>query len=418
MTFYTVGGDPEFIVTTSEGDWLPPYGAHMEVINQSLASILPSKSAAFHDDGAAFELSIKPAESIREYLDSVHTAMSVLRRKMGGVNVSVLPYHVIGDKIFDYEKYGTLVFGCKPSINIGAEKERLSKAAMSEIARNTSQRCTGGHLHVNLSNLIRTIRLDEDDYKEFHKTFVNFQKSDDITAVKNHVMWPFFVDISSVLEKLMTIFTDAVVEFYADSEEEKQYIRELEASRRAMGYGLIGDVRPTVYADGTVGVELRSPSSYWLRTSPHNEMLEALDSAFQYIIDFPHSYSSTKYEELLRNKEPIEKRNSFLYEERRGYFQRCIESLEEAVKHSLRNKAACKKKEESKKYGLEAHTYPEDEITTVLEELEDTRQLTIINFGTVGTKKLADEITQLSRSYLWEGAQETHGRKVEVLWTK
>lgn len=182
-----------------------------------------------HEDGAAFEFTVPPANSLGEVLKTIHKGYQMLQdRILSNYNFSlkIIPtinYEVNRWREFynDEEFLQSILFGCDPhKLAWDVEKEDAPVDASRH-----KYRYGGGHIHIS----------GEDVFKE------------------NSVLCARTLDMTVGL---------AALAFSPVPELEKI---------RTFRYGLPGVWRPQAYPDGSFGMEYRSVSNAW--TNPENSQL-------------------------------------------------------------------------------------------------------------------------------------------------
>lgn len=231
------GADPEVFVTDEEGSVIPPayfreyLGMPFEP-DRKHPRFLVEDGITIHEDGAAFEFTLPPSESISELLKNIHRGYGLLQDK-------VLKNHLeYGMKIvptinYDVERWLTyrenedffysFQFGCDPHY-LAWEPEKEDEPVD---AATHPYRYGGGHMHFS-------------GLKVFKENPIMAVRAFDLT-----------VGLAA------TAFSP---------------VPELE-SIRTFRYGKAGVWRPQKYPDGSFGLEYRSISNSW--TNPKNSVMSS-----------------------------------------------------------------------------------------------------------------------------------------------
>ena len=286
------GTDPEVFVVDANNNCIPPAALKedfgMEFVDDKV--LIDGGDWTIIEDGAATEINLAPSDDSAVISDRINRALIELERVMKkDFDLKTIVFPTVGFSIKEYwegrgEEFRDCVrFGCDPDLDIYSGEYSVEISA-----DNVPERYGGGHIHM---------QAPKDNLGLFDETYYH----------------------TTLLMDL--IVGNSAVAFKRPS------MNWIEAEKKRLKYyGRPGKIRLQEYADGTKGIEYRTPSNFWI-TNPNVtfSLLTLMNSVFS-LSQNPEDASHFLEDENAVNNAPNYIVN-FDTVRAGGLFENCLEKL-------------------------------------------------------------------------------------------
>lgn len=239
------GTDPEVFVVDANNNCIPPAALKedfgMEFVDDKV--LIDGGDWTIIEDGAATEINLAPSDDSAVISDRINRALIELERVMKkDFDLKTIVFPTVGFSIKEYwegrgEEFRDCVrFGCDPDLDIYSGEYSVEISA-----DNVPERYGGGHIHM---------QAPKDNLGLFDETYYH----------------------TTLLMDL--IVGNSAVAFKRPS------MNWIEAEKKRLKYyGRPGKIRLQEYADGTKGIEYRTPSNFWITNPEFTDGLLTLMNA-------------------------------------------------------------------------------------------------------------------------------------------